>query len=91
MTAHGRGQVTGLDRNSVHFAACWSGYWEEDSAVNPNGYDAAPSKLDGTPNTFHECTIGGTDPRVAAGSIPCPPPLTSLADDMASNLASSSN
>jgi hypothetical protein len=59
--------------------------------VNPNAYDAAPSKPDGSPNTFYDCTIGGIDPRTATSSIPCPPPLTSVTDDMASNLAASSD
>lgn len=91
MTDHARARVWGLDRSAVHFAACWSGYWDDDPAVNQNAYDAAPSKLDGTPNAFHECTIGGSDPRTASGSISCPPPLTSVVDDMASNLAASSD
>jgi hypothetical protein len=91
MTSHARQKVFGVPRNAVHFAACWSGYWEGDPATEPNKYDAAPAKIDGTPNTFHECTMGGIDPRVAAGSISCPPPMTSITDDMASNLAYSSD
>lgn len=88
MTRHARSHIWGVDRSGVHFAACWSGYWDDDPAVNPNAYDAPPSN-DGTPNTFHECTIGGVDPRTAAGSIACQPPLTSISDDMASSLAHS--
>jgi hypothetical protein len=96
MTAHGRGHVWGLDRAGVRFAACWSGYWDDDPAVNPNAYDAAPARLDVTtgatiPNQFEECTIGGLDPRTQTGSISCPPPLTSTADDKASNLAASTD
>jgi hypothetical protein len=91
MTAHGREHTFGMNRGSVHFAACWSGYWEADPAVNPNAFDAAPAKPDGTPNQFEECTIGGVDPRGDLGSLSCPPPATSLADDMASNLAYSSD
>ena len=91
MTAHGRALTFGLQRTGVHFSACWSGYWGEDPATNPNAYDAAPAKADGTPNQFEECTIGGIDPRTASASLPCPPPLTSLADDMSSNLAYSSD
>ena len=90
MTAHGRDKTFGM-QSSVHFAACWSGFWEEPPETNPNAYDAAPAQPDGTPNTFHECTIGGIEPHAAVSSLPCPPPMTSIADDKASNLASSSN
>lgn len=91
MTEHSRGYVFGLNRSGVHFSACWSGYWDGDPAVNPNAYDAAPARADGTPNTFHDCTIGGTDPRTATSAISCPAPMTSASDDMASNLAASSD
>ena len=91
MTAHGRANVWGLDRSDVHFAACWSGYWDADPATNPNAYDAAPTNSEGTRNVFEECTIGGTDPRSHSEMIPCPPPLTTGGDDMASNLAASSD
>lgn len=91
MTKHGRGHVFGLDRSGVHFSACWSGYWDGDPAVSPNAYDAAPARADGTPNTFHECRIGAIDPRTATSSISCPAPMTSTSDDMASNLAASSD
>lgn len=89
MTAHARQHVFGLDPSGVRIAACWSGYWDDDPAVNPNAYDAPPSKADGTSNDFMECTIGGTDPRTASGSIACPAPLTTITDDMASSLAHS--
>ena len=89
MTAHARSHVWGLQRTAVHVSACWSGYWDADPATNPNAYDAAAS-TDGVPNDFEECTIGGADPRVASSSIPCPPPMTSAADDKASSLAHSS-
>lgn len=85
MTAHGRSHVWGLRPSDVHFSACWSGYW--DNATN--GYDAAPAKMDGTPNEFRNCTIGGVDPRAQTSLIPCPPPLTTVADDKASSLAHS--
>jgi TadE-like protein len=91
MTSHARERVWGINRSGVQFAACWSGYWDDDPEVNPNAYDAAPSKPDGTPNDFQECTIGDVDPRTSAGSISCPPPLTSPSDDMASNLAASTD
>ena len=85
MTAHARGHVLGLAPSAVHISACWSGYWD-----GASGWDAGPRKLDGTANEFKSCTIGGIDPRSNASSIPCPPPLTTEADDMASSLAHSS-
>jgi TadE-like protein len=88
MTTHARGQMWGLSRSSVYFAACWSGYW--DGPPNGNGYDAPPSDVDGTVNTFRDCHIGGVDPRTNASQLSCPPPLTTLADDEASDLAMSS-
>ena len=89
MSAHARSQMWGINTSQVMFAACWSGYWDNDIA----GWDAAPVKADEpqTPNEFRECTIGGIDPRVNADDIACPPPLTTLADDQASSLAHSSD
>ena len=90
MSEFARAKVFGLARNDVHFAACWSGYWDEDPIAY---YDAPATGEDGLPNEFKECTIGGINPRTDASSIPCPPPLTvdstdPLArDDKASNLA----
>jgi hypothetical protein len=84
MTGHARGHVWGLDASAVHFAACWSGYWD-----GVNGWDAAPIAADGTANEFRDCTIGGVDPRTDGSSIGCPPPLTTEADDQASSLAHS--
>ena len=91
MTAHARENVWGLNRSEVRVSACWSGYWDEDPLVNPNSYDAAPRKPDGTANNFEDCTIGGLDPRTDAESIPCPPPPTGAGDDTASNLAASTD
>lgn len=86
MTSHGRSAVFGIDRSAVHFAACWSGFWDNETA----GWDAAPLKAEtGVPNDFEECTIGGIDPRVRTADISCPAPLTTLADDTASSLAHS--
>jgi hypothetical protein len=81
MTAHARSMIWGLDTSEVHVAACWSGYWQGET-----GYDAAPANADGS-NDFRACTIGGVDPRTETDQIPCPPPLTTEADDQASNLA----
>ncbi|MDQ4036321.1 MAG: pilus assembly protein [Chloroflexota bacterium] len=85
MTAHARSMLFGLNGSGVQFSACWSGYWD----TITNGWDAAPLRGDGSANEFKDCTIGGIDPRVSPGSIPCPPPLTTLSDDMASSLAHS--
>jgi hypothetical protein len=90
MTAHARSQVWGLTASAVHFGACWSGYWETgDPDPGNNGWDAAPIGQDLIANEFRECTIGGIDPRTATSSLPCPPPLTTAADDQASSLAHS--
>ncbi len=86
MTAHARAMIWGLDTSQVHFAACWSGYWDD----TPMAWDAAPLGPDGVVNEFRECTIGGVDPRTNSSALGCPPPLTSLSDDQASNLAVSS-
>lgn len=95
MSAHARSKVFGLDASEVYFAACWSGYWDD----NPTDYHDAPAIDMSDPanpeeNEFQECTIGGVNPRTDSGDIPCPPPLTedwSVApgdgDDKASNLA----
>ncbi len=95
MTAHARSKVFGLDRSDVHFAACWSGYWEVDQVTGVELWDAGPIDADGQPNEFRDCTIGGVDPRTSAAAIPCPPPVTvdganpGEGDDQASNLAHS--
>jgi len=92
MTAHARSKVFGINSSQVHFAACWSGYWDDDPAAAAN-HDAPAIAEDDLPNRFEECTIGGVNPRTNSGSIPCPPPLTingaspGLGDDQASNLA----
>lgn len=91
MTSHGQSHVWGLNRSAVSFAACWSGYWDADPSANPNAYDAAPTKADGTANEFHQCTLAGADPELATDSISCPAPATASSDDMASNLAASSD
>ena len=90
MTAHARERVFGMNASGVHIAACWSGFWAEPRAVNPNAYDAAPFTDDGiTANEFRYCKIGGIDPRTETGSISCPPPLTTVTDDEASSVAHS--
>jgi hypothetical protein len=86
MTTHARSRIWGLNSASVKFSACWSGYWDNDVA----GWDAAPTKEDGTANEFKPCTIGGIDPTADPADITCPPPATSEADDTASSLAHSS-
>lgn len=91
MAEFARSKVFGLDSSQVHFAGCWSGYWDEDPLAR---YDAPAFAADGiTPNEFRECTIGGVNPRTDSSSLPCAPPLTvqganpGEGDDQASNLA----
>ena len=90
MTAHARSKVFGLDAQAVAFAACWSGYWDEDPVAF---HDAPALGDDGQPNDFEECTIGTVNPRTDSESLPCPPPMTiegaapGDGDDKASNLA----
>jgi hypothetical protein len=90
MTGHARAKVFGLDRESVHFAACWSGYWDENPVAS---YDAPAVGADSVANEFRECTVGGINPRTDSDALPCPPPATvpgafpGDGDDQASNLA----
>lgn len=92
MTAHARNFVFGLPAGDVRFAACWSGYWTKDGAGNFADWDAPPlgPSASPTPTFYRQCTIGGIDPTTDSSSIPCPPPATTIADDMASSLAVSS-
>lgn len=92
MSEYARSKVFGLDPNAVHFAACWSGYWDD----SPEARHDAPAidRVTLQPNEFRECTIGGINPRTDSGNLPCPPPLTQDwtsepgdGDDQASNLA----
>jgi hypothetical protein len=80
MTAYARSKVFGLDPTGVDFAACWSGYWDEDPVAQ---WDAPAIGEDGQQNEFRACTIGGVDPRTATGSLACPPPATVKTDDPA--------
>lgn len=86
MSGHARSMVWGLDPTEVNFAACWSGYWDEDPVA---AHDAPAIGDDGSPNEFKDCTIGAIDPRVNTSQLSCPAPLTTAGDDMASNLAAS--
>ena len=83
MTAYARSRVIGMPQSLVKVAACWSGYWTRDGLGNWAAWDAPPSI-----GNFRGCTMGGIDPRSNAGSLPCPATTTS-ADDMASDLATS--
>jgi hypothetical protein len=93
MTAHVRGSVSGLSASALHVSACWSGHWTKDSLGNWADYDALPREQVApfAPNPFRQCTVGGVDPRLAAGSLPCPAPITTAADDMASSLSTSTD
>ncbi len=90
MTAHARAAIFGFPSSSLHVSACWSGYWTKDTALAWADWDASPRDLGtGAPNFYRPCTIGGIDPRTAASNLPCPAPITTLADDMASSYVSS--
>jgi hypothetical protein len=65
MTGAARSRIWGMNPDQVHVTACWSGYI--DGASPPNA-DA----LSVPGNTFASCTLGGTDPRTSAGTLPCP-------------------
>jgi hypothetical protein len=83
MVGFARGRLIGMPQNAVNVSACWSGYWTKDGSGNWAAWDAPP--VDGN---FRGCTMGGIDPRTNTSSLPCPV-TTSLPDDMASDLASS--
>lgn len=91
MTAHARGSVFGLSRSALHISACWSGHWTVNEFLVPTAYDALPREqsFPFTANPFRQCTIGGVDPRLSAGDLSCPAPITTSTDDMASSLSTS--
>lgn len=90
MVAQGRSLVVGLRSSDVFFSACWSGYWTKNGAGAWSDYDAPPfgPSASPVPTYLRPCTIGGIDPETDANALTCPPPSTTVADDMASNLAS---
>lgn len=65
LTGAARSRIWGMNPDSVHVSACWSGYI--DGASPPNADGLAVSG-----NSFAGCTMGGVDPRAAAASLPCP-------------------
>lgn len=69
MTAHARSKVFGLDSPQVLFTPCWSGYRTatQFDAPPPGNYPVQ-GLID---STWAQCTIGGVDPTLDAGSIPC--------------------
>lgn len=83
MTSAARAYIFGLPPADVAFSACWAGYTDP-------GRDAPPRNLStGAANTFSPCRIGGIDPVNDAGTLPCPPPATTTADDTASSMSAS--
>lgn len=92
MTSHARNYLFGLPKADVRLAACWSGFWTKDGSGGWSDYDAPPVGPSGVPvpTYYRPCTIGGIDPREDSESISCPPPATTIADDMSSSLAVSS-
>lgn len=99
MQAHGRAFAGfGFAPDALHFAACWSGYIDEElEAAGEEAWDGPPFRTDGPDpdpdpdgNRWEDCTIAGTDPIANPGAVSCPPPRTVPSDDKASNLAVSS-
>jgi hypothetical protein len=92
LTNHARGLLFGLNPEQAHFSACWSGYWTKDGAGAWSDYDAPPvgPSAAPVPTYFRPCTIGGVDPRNSSDDLSCPPPATTITDDMSSSLAVSS-
>ncbi len=82
MTAQGRAIAAGTS-SSIGISACWSGYRRSGSTGPADDQPVDPAT--GMPNPFIQCTIGGLDPIAATGSIACPPPVTTSADDPASD------
>lgn len=90
MTAYARDAVFGMSKGDVHVAACWSSYWRKDSSgawAEPDAPPPPPPGGSGPMTYFRQCTIAGQNPR-ATSALPCPA-TTSVADDMGSNLSSS--
>jgi len=86
MTAAARNAVFGMVRSDVNIAACWSSYWTKDSFGGWAAPDAAASTT--TPTFFRQCTIAGQNPSTDSSSLGCPA-VTTAADDMGSDLSSS--
>ena len=93
MTAFMREAVIGLNPSEVHVSACWSGHWIVNEFGTFTDYDALPRDLNPpyAANPFRQCTIGGVNPRLAADSLACPAPITTVADDMASSFSTSTD
>jgi len=83
MTAAAKPLAAGLNPSAIYVSACWSGY------RTPGGSGLADDPpldpVTQAPNSFVQCTIGGTDPVAQTGSMPCPPGLTSASDDPSSD------
>ncbi len=83
MVGYGRSKVWGVDANAVYVNACWSGY--KHNSTDALADSPAVDPASGTPNTYVQCTIGGTNPVTSQGNLGCGPGLTSAADDPASD------
>lgn len=91
MQAHGRAFAGfGFAPDALHFAACWSGYFDQEVAAGGEAWDGPPFTNAGLPNLWDPCTIAGIDPIANPSALSCPPPRTVPTDDKASNLAVSS-
>jgi len=85
MTDYARGGAWGLDSSKVQVNACWSGYVPPGSYPGTLADSPSVNPLDGTPNTFMQCTIGGINPATDAGSLGCTSRMTGTSDDVASD------
>ena len=78
MTAAARDAVFALPRQNVRVSACWSGYR---AGAGTGAYDAwvpgtysslsPPLTILPSENVFVQCHIGGRNPTVDSGAIPC--------------------
>lgn len=86
LTAHARDATFGVSKQSVHIAACWSGYRKDTAtgaidAPPPGTYDVIGS----VNSVFVQCRIDGQDPSVSTSSIGCTGTLSTT--DQASSLS----
>lgn len=97
MTEYARERIFGLRNDVVRINACWSGYADPALIPDPvagfgsgDGFPLADEPAlkasDGSPNTFVQCTIDGSDPTTQLSSLGCSSGMTTASDDPASSL-----
>jgi len=91
MTAHAKDHLFGLPPSQVHLSACWSGYTSDTGQHDAPPPGEYPDPVTGVPtpvnSTWAPCTIDGSDPSSALGSIGCAAGMSRT--DTASNLSDS--